>query len=33
MMLALPDEVKKKYDINSVKKLLISSAPARKKQT
>jgi len=30
MMLALPDEVKKKYDVSSVKKLLISSAPARK---
>ncbi len=30
MMLALPDEVKKKYDLTSVKKLLISSAPARK---
>jgi len=30
MMLALPDEVKKKYDLDSIKKLLISSAPARK---
>lgn len=30
MMLALPDEVKKKYDLSSVKKLLISSAPARR---
>ena len=30
MMLALPDEVKKKYDLSTVKKLLISSAPARK---
>jgi fatty-acyl-CoA synthase len=30
MMLALPEEVKKKYDLTSVKKLLISSAPARK---
>ena len=30
MMLALPDEVRKKYDLSSVKKLLISSAPARK---
>jgi fatty-acyl-CoA synthase len=30
MMLALPDEVKKKYDVTSVKKLLISSAPARR---
>jgi fatty-acyl-CoA synthase len=30
MMLALPDEVKKKYDLSSIKKLLISSAPARK---
>ncbi|OPY83045.1 MAG: Long-chain-fatty-acid--CoA ligase FadD13 [Syntrophorhabdus sp. PtaU1.Bin153] len=30
MMLALPDEVKNKYDLTSVKKLLISSAPARR---
>ena len=30
MILALPDAVKKKYDLSSVKKLLISSAPARK---
>ena len=30
MMLSLPDEVKKKYDLSSIKKLLISSAPARK---
>jgi len=30
MLLALPDDVKKKYDLTSVKKLLISSAPARK---
>jgi acyl-CoA synthetase (AMP-forming)/AMP-acid ligase II len=30
MMLALPDEVKKKYNLNTIKKLLISSAPARK---
>ena len=30
MMLSLPDEVKKKYDLTSVKKLLISSAPARR---
>ncbi len=30
MMLALPDEVKKKYDLTSVQKLLISSAPARR---
>jgi len=30
MMLTLPDEIKKKYDLSSVKKLLISSAPARK---
>jgi fatty-acyl-CoA synthase len=30
MMLALPDEVKKKYDLTTVKKLLISSAPARR---
>jgi fatty-acyl-CoA synthase len=31
MMLALPDEVKTKYDVSSVEKLMISSAPARKK--
>lgn len=30
MMLALPDDVKKKYDLTSVRKLLISSAPARR---
>lgn len=30
MMLALPDDVKAKYNLESVKKLLISSAPARK---
>lgn len=30
MMLSLPDEVKKKYDLTSIKKLLISSAPARR---
>jgi fatty-acyl-CoA synthase len=30
MMLALPQEVKNKYDLSSVKKLLISSAPARR---
>jgi acyl-CoA synthetase (AMP-forming)/AMP-acid ligase II len=30
MMLALSDDVKKKYDLSSVKKLLISSAPARR---
>ena len=30
MMLSLPEEVKKKYDLTSIKKLLISSAPARK---
>jgi len=30
MILALPDEIKKKYDLSSVKKLLISSAPARR---
>jgi len=30
MMLALPDEVKKKIDVSSVRQLLISSAPARK---
>ncbi len=30
MMLALPDEVKNKYDMSSMRQLLISSAPARK---
>ena len=30
MMLALPDEVKKKYDLSGIKKLLCSSAPARR---
>ncbi len=30
MMLALPDEVKRKYDVSSIRQLLISSAPARK---
>ena len=30
MMLTLPDEIKNKYDLTSVKKLLISSAPARR---
>ena len=30
MILALPSEVKKKYDLTSVQKLLISSAPARR---
>jgi acyl-CoA synthetase (AMP-forming)/AMP-acid ligase II len=30
MMLALPDEVKNKYDVSSIRQLLISSAPARK---
>lgn len=30
MMLALPDAVKKKYDVSSIRQLLISSAPARK---
>ncbi|NMG45279.1 AMP-binding protein [Aromatoleum toluvorans] len=30
MILALPDEVKKRYDVSSVGKLMISSAPARK---
>ena len=30
MMLALPDEVKKKYDLTKIKKLLCSSAPARR---
>ena len=28
--MSLPDEVKKKYDLTSIKKLLISSAPARR---
>jgi acyl-CoA synthetase (AMP-forming)/AMP-acid ligase II len=30
MMLSLPDAVKKKYDVSSIRQLLISSAPARK---
>ncbi len=30
MMLALPDEVKRKIDVSSIRQLLISSAPARK---
>ncbi|MCK5552359.1 MAG: AMP-binding protein [Deltaproteobacteria bacterium] len=30
MMLALPNEVKRKYDVSSIRQLLISSAPARK---
>ena len=30
MVLALPEEVKRKYDVGSVGKLMISSAPARK---
>lgn len=30
MLLSLPDEVKKKYDLTTIKKLLISSAPARR---
>jgi fatty-acyl-CoA synthase len=30
MMLALPDEVKKRHDVSSIRQLLISSAPARK---
>jgi acyl-coenzyme A synthetase/AMP-(fatty) acid ligase len=30
MMLALPDDVKKKIDVSSIRQLLISSAPARK---
>ena len=30
MLLALPEEVKRKYDVGSVGKLLVSSAPARK---
>lgn len=29
MLLSLPDDIKKKYDLTGVKKLLISSAPAR----
>ncbi len=30
MILALPDEVKRRYDVSSIRQLLISSAPARK---
>jgi len=30
MMLALPEEVKQKYDVSTIRQLLISSAPARK---
>jgi len=30
MLLGLPDEVKNKYDVSSIRQLLISSAPARK---
>lgn len=30
MLLSLPDEVKEKYDVSSMRQLLISSAPARK---
>jgi acyl-coenzyme A synthetase/AMP-(fatty) acid ligase len=30
MLLSLPDEVKNKYDVSSMRQLLISSAPARK---
>ena len=30
MLLSLPEEVKDKYDLTSIKKLLISSAPARR---
>src|SRR5512136_1881618 len=30
MLLALPDEVKEKYDLTTIRKLLISSAPARR---
>ncbi len=30
MLLALPDEVKNKYDLTTIRKLLISSAPARR---
>jgi acyl-CoA synthetase (AMP-forming)/AMP-acid ligase II len=30
MILALPDEIKQKYDVSSIRQLLISSAPARK---
>ncbi|MCL6477305.1 MAG: AMP-binding protein [Peptococcaceae bacterium] len=30
MILALPDEVKQKYDVSSIRQLLVSSAPARR---
>jgi len=30
MLLALPDEVKKQYDVSNIRQLLVSSAPARK---
>ncbi|MBM4327566.1 MAG: AMP-binding protein [Deltaproteobacteria bacterium] len=30
MILSLPDEIKRKYDVSSMRQLLISSAPARK---
>ena len=30
MMLALSDDVKNKYDVSSIRQLLVSSAPARK---
>ena len=30
MLLSLPDEIKKKYDVSSVGRLLVSSAPARR---
>ncbi|HIJ56038.1 MAG TPA: AMP-binding protein [Deltaproteobacteria bacterium] len=30
MMLALPEDVKNKYDVSSIRQLLVSSAPARK---
>lgn len=30
MILSLPDEIKKKYDVSSIRQLLVSSAPARK---
>jgi acyl-CoA synthetase (AMP-forming)/AMP-acid ligase II len=30
MMLALPEEVRRKYDVRSIRQLLVSSAPARK---
>jgi fatty-acyl-CoA synthase len=30
MILSMPDEIKKRYDVSSVRQLLVSSAPARK---